>query len=816
MISILLSILLLGGGVEKAATNKKELSANRISEAPRIDGVLDEAHWLNLEESVFTQSRPQNGSLSAFKTSVSVVYTDHALYIGARMYDAEPDKIQKEFGLRDDFNRNADWFGILLDPYQSGMNAFTFLVSAAGVQGDYLLNVDNFDGSWDAVWNSAVKIDEEGWTVEIEIPYYSIRFPKQEVQTWGVNFYRQVKRLQEESFWNPVDNSIRGIANQAGVLNGIEQVQPPLRLSFLPYMTSIYNHDGNADKGEYKIAGGMDLKYGINESFTLDVSLIPDFSQVQSDNLVLNLSAFEVQFNENRPFFTEGTELFNKSNLFYSRRVGQSFGSVSYDRNTEQLISRPATAPLINAMKLSGRNPNGLGLGFFNAITNATYATVENIESGDRRSVEVDPLTNFNVIVVDKNLANNSNINFINTNVTRFGDAGDANVSGLNIALNDKTNTFGLRAFGALSNIMHTNEGGRDYDLGYSYQIELAKISGTVQYGAVRLVESDNYNINDFGFLRAPNEITHRAYVSYNIFKPVWKLNSLRASAAMRHEQLYAPQKFAMFASAVSLNTQFTNFWDMGMRLGISPVTGYDFFEPREQGWYFLQLPSGDFNAFLGTDNRKAFKVDVFKGGWRRPDWDQQWNWHGTFMRYRVNDKLSFTLNVSRERGENSRGYVRKIYDDNQNLDEIIFGERDIITYNNVMGAKYTFNNKMGLDLRVRHYWSAVKYNSFYKLGEDGDMHATSYKGIHEDGGTIHDTNFNAFNVDMVYFMQIAPGSFINFVWKDSILTADQHTAGSYTGNFDRMLKSPQINSVSLRLTYFIDYLSVKKSISKA
>ncbi|MCU0384362.1 MAG: carbohydrate binding family 9 domain-containing protein, partial [Cyclobacteriaceae bacterium] len=505
---------------------KQTFNAIRIEDAPRVDGDLGDSVWNKKNQKIyFTQFAPNNGAPSGFQTQVQVVYTDQAIYVGARLHDPEPHLIQKEFGLRDDFNRNTDWFGFMVDPYQSGINAFSFFVSAAGVQGDYFLTVGDFDQSWDAVWKSAIKIDEHGWSVEMMIPYFALRFPNQQEQTWGLNFYRNVKRKQEESYWNHVDNGVDGIVNQQGILKGISDIKPPLRLSLSPYITGIVNHNGYENKGEFSIAGGVDLQSGINESYTLDMTLIPDFSQVQSDNIVYNISPFEVQFNENRQFFTEGTDLFNKSGLFYSRRVGQTFASPVYDSDKEELVESPNAANLLNATKISGRDKNGFGLGLFNAVSKETHALVRNRESGEIRKVMVDPLTNFNVFVVDQNLKNNSNFNFTNTNVTRAGGGRDANVSGISLTLRDKTNTYQLSTFAAYNLIFAPDNAGTKKEEGFKYFIDLAKISGKWQYGIFQNVESDTYNPRDLGFLLAPNEVTHRGYIRYNILKPVGKIN---------------------------------------------------------------------------------------------------------------------------------------------------------------------------------------------------------------------------------------------------------------------------------------------------
>lgn len=806
-----LFLLLASIAISSFGKEKQSFQARRVAEAPRIDGDLSDAAWSQETKKLqFHQFAPNNGAPSDFSTSIELVYTDQAIYIAARLYDPEPHNIRKEFGQRDDSDRNADWFGLVLDPYNGGINGFTFLVSAAGVQGDYYLTVDEFDENWDAVWKSAVKIDEQGWSVEIAIPYFALRFPKQAIQTWGVNFYRNIKRKQEESYWNHVDNGVTGIANQQGVLHGLENIEPPLRLSFSPYITSIYSHDGFAKKGNMTFAGGMDLKYGINESYTLDMSLIPDFSQVQSDNIVYNITPFEVQFNENRQFFTEGTDLFNKSGLFYSRRIGQSFGSAAYDSETEEVIATPTSANLLNATKLSGRNKKGLGLGLFNAVTQETYAKVRNLGTGETREALVDPLTNFNVFVVDQNLKNNSNINFTNTNVIRADGGRDANTTGLNTVLRDKSNTYQLSTFGAVSNVFDAENGTTTINTGYKYYAELAKISGKWQFGAMRNVESYDYNPRDLAYLQAPNEVSHFGYLRYSILKPVGIINFMNTSLNIAHQYLHRPFTFTSFRNNINNYTQFKNFWGIGFNIGVNPVRGYDYFEPREEGRYFRQPENYNYNFFVESDNRKAVAGNAYAGRWHRPEWDQSFNWWGYYVRYRVNNKLSFNLEVNYERGD-SRGYVQGQPND---VGYILFGLRDLITTTNIFGFNYTFNTKMGLRIRVRHYWSTVQYKKFFALQPNGDLNDSDYVG-HANGEPLHDENFNALNVDLVYFWQIAPGSFVNIVWKDSIQSSKGIVQDGYFGNLEGVAKDPQVNSLSIRLTYFLDYLTLRKTLVK-
>jgi hypothetical protein len=329
------------------------IGATRISEKIKVDGMLNENVWLEAEpfEGKFYQIEPDNGAESTYISKVHVVYDNRAIYVGALLYDPDPKTIPQELGERDDFDLNVDAFAFNIDTYNQGQSGFSYIVTAAGVQADATITSRDFDTDWNSVWNSEVTITDEGWVVEMEIPYSAIRFPNKENHVWGVNFYRQSKRLNETSTWNFIDQEVQGSLNQSGELHGLSNIKPPLRLSFLPYFSVGGEYDGSTNSFARSIAGGMDMKLGISESFTLDMSLVPDFSQVQSDNVILNLSPFEVRFDENRPFFTEGVELFSKGRIFYSRRIGQVRG-YGFDDNLiegEEVIESPLTNQLINA-----------------------------------------------------------------------------------------------------------------------------------------------------------------------------------------------------------------------------------------------------------------------------------------------------------------------------------------------------------------------------------------------------------------------------------------------------------------------------------
>lgn len=312
--SSLLLIIILGLLIYPTLTlaqhQNKNYQATRINTAPKIDGQLNDECWNNLPVAKdFIQYEPYNGGPASQETEVKLAYDNKALYVSAILYDQMPDSIMAELSERDNMDGNVDIFAFTIQPFNDGLNGFSFWVTAAGVQADYKNTNDEMDANWNAVWESKTAFVENAWQVEIKIPYSAIRFPKTNIQTWGINFRRSIRRKREWSTWNFVDKNVGTYLPQSGTVTGIKDIKPSLRLSVTPYVSAYAENNSETHKTGYSINGGLDLKYGINESFTLDMTLIPDFGQVQSDDVVLNLSPDETYYSEKRAFFTEGTEL---------------------------------------------------------------------------------------------------------------------------------------------------------------------------------------------------------------------------------------------------------------------------------------------------------------------------------------------------------------------------------------------------------------------------------------------------------------------------------------------------------------------------
>jgi hypothetical protein len=540
---------------------------------------------------------------------------------------------------------------------------------------------------------------------------------------------------------------------------------------------------------------------------------VPDFSQVQSDNVVLNLSPFEVRFDERRPFFTEGTNLFNKGRIFYSRRIGQVRGDVEEDdlSDVEQVTALPATTQLVNATKLSGRTAAGTGIGFLNSITARTYAEITDTVASEKRNYLVEPLTNFNVFVIDQNLKNNSFVGLINTNVVRVGDFRDANVTLADFRFRDKSNTYSLSGNGGMSNIFITEDGRRQNTQGFTGRLSFSKVSGNFQFGTTAEFMDDNWDINDLGFLRRNNQVEYSARLEYNIFRPVGKLNSLRSSIRFNYEQLYNPNTYVQAQFNGELNLQLRNFWRTGFQFAVRPFDNYDYFEPREDGYFWKTQGNFNFFFYLRTDDRKKFRIGANTGMWHRPEDGAFAFFGGLRPSLRISNRLNIDYNLDSDRIINGKGYVTRLYDDNEVLQEIIFGLRNQSTLTNTISLKYTFTNKMGVNFRLRHYWSWVEHPQFYALQTNGELQDSAYSGQDEDGLPKHNTTFNAFNIDMVYSWQVAPGSFFTAVWKNQIYANSDIAVKSFAENIQETFAANGTNSLTLKLVYFVDIAYFKR-----
>jgi Domain of unknown function (DUF5916)/Carbohydrate family 9 binding domain-like len=811
---ICLPVLLLLCG--QLISQVKTLQAFKTSQAPKIDGSLNDAVWANVPEATdFIQNYPATGEPASQKTTVKVIYDNSSIYVGAYLYD-NPALIRKQITARDaEVLKDVDFFSIFIDTYNDNQNGFQFLVTSANVQTDAKLGPNlggNFgeygDKTLDAVWESKVQIQKDGWTVEMRIPYISLRFAKKDVQDWGIQFLRLIRRTNETCFWNPVKPEQNGFVNQFGDYKGLENLQPPLRLSFSPYVSTGYRSspESNGYSSRWLGSGGMDVKYGVNESFTLDATLIPDFGQVVSDNVINNLSPFEVQFQENRQFFTEGTEIFNKAGLFYSRRVGaiptkyNSVRNFVATNNNWEIVKNPSVTQLYNATKFSGRTEHKLGIGVFNAVTAPMTARIRNKALNKDSLIETEPLANYNIVVLDQALKGRSYITFTNTNVVRSSSARDANVSAFDFSFIDTKNIFNVKGTGRYSKIFGVN----GYD-GYNTTVRAGKVSGKWQYYLQGNLESANYDPRDLGFLASANEKGISGGAGYYKFTPTKNLLQYNYKLTTRYAHLYKPGAYTDFFINGSAFWLFKNFWDVSLTVGYF-ADQHDYFVLGDPATYqrFVKRPSyGYFRLSGSTDSRKKLYfsystlfADFFNSA---PNKDYHAVQGG--LRYRFGNKFSLEFSHQHE-GETD--YI--ISAGRETNGEPIIAFVDFTDVTSILSGIYNFTPRINLTLRARHYLSRVNFNRFANVDADGEP-------LPRLGTTTYD-NVNVFNLDAFLTWDFRLGSRLILGYKNWL--GDQEVAtitgkNNYVRNLGKIFNLRHGNELTVRFVYFLDYNQLRK-----
>jgi len=558
--------------------------AKKVETGPRIDGFLNDDVWRFAEIiSDFRQTDPNEGAPASEKTTVRVLYDEDYVYFGFECFDSETDKIVKRITERDS-RSSADNVKILLDTYHDGRNAFIFQVNASGVQSDAVDQMGGGRGrgrggwgmgdlSWDGLWKAEVKTDEQGWYAEVAIPFKTLRFSTEEIQTWGVNFSRNIERKNETACWQSFnrDFTFRRI-DKAGHLTNLRGINPGHNVEILPYlMTSRERYETSDDVENFFDKNvGFDFKYGITPNITADVTVNPDFGQIEADVEKIEVSRYEKYYPEKRPFFLEGANIFDTPiNLFYSRRIGHK-------------LSDGSTARIYGGAKLTGKTRNGYSLGLVNTVSEKR----EYME-GDTSLIE--PLTNFSVFRVKKDILNNSYVGFLMTSKDRK-EEGELDYS---------------RSFGVDMNFIFRNH--------YNFSLMMAKSS------------NPGISDNDYGLTARFARNTDRFSLSteYTEYGREFEINALgflnqndRRKRKINFRYKPRPEKFGI--RRIEFGPSFENEYSLdgvyqGGRLRGDVSFTFDFPE-KLWGWGYWR---GNFDF----GERKEYYADVINGS-------DDWTWY--------------------------------------------------------------------------------------------------------------------------------------------------------------------------------------------
>ncbi|MBW6502036.1 MAG: carbohydrate binding family 9 domain-containing protein [Bacteroidales bacterium] len=653
---------------QKSSVQQPVYTTSRlVTSRPVIDGKLDDECWKHgTWAGDYHQWIPREGAKPTYPTEMNIQYDDKYLYIAFRAYDGEPEKITRMAGVRDEIV--GDVVGVTFDSYRDYRTGFEFSVTAWGQKIDLVLfNPMNWDFNWNAVWKTKVGLEDSAWVAEMEVPFSQLRYSSDDEQVWGMHTWRWISRLQEESNWEIQSRTGPGMLYNFGELRGIKGLKKSRRLEVMPFalgeLRTMEKEPGNPFVKNGRVWGGnigLDAKIGVSTNYTIDLTVNPDFGQVESDPSVMNLTAFETFYEEKRPFFLEGLTIFdyefNNQTLFYSRRIGHS-PSRNINPAEGSFVRMPDKTTILDAVKFSGTNSKGLSVGFIQSLTANEYAKISNTEGGSSTAI-VEPMTNYMIARVQKGYKEGTTViggmltstnRFISDESLEFMPAG-AFTGGLDLLHRFRDKEFfidarltGSHVTGSAEAITLLQESsaryyqrpGADYlnyDAtrtqlsGHGGKFEIGKgAKGFWRYSTEVTWRSPGLELNDLGYMRTADEINQESEVSYFVNQPVSIFNfytvELEQSNAWNFNGSYLGS-----GGHLSFRSEFRNNWNFNANLIAGTRTldsrllrgGNDFIKPWNLMTFggFKTDPSKkiiadlDFRyGFSGNDSEKGFEI---------------------------------------------------------------------------------------------------------------------------------------------------------------------------------------------------------------
>ena len=790
--------------------------AVRFLSPPKIDGKLTDDQWIKspeLNDFILALPPTRFGKKipTDYETTAYFGYDDDAVYIAAKIKHPNMEEIQKELAVRDKaMNGDYELFWVSIDPYNNKEGHYGFSVSSSGVLNDgYFTREWDEDGfNYDTVFDAKISLNKNNWTVEIIIPYSALRFPESEIQNWGINFSRRIRDFEESYTWNPTDIRTYSWPEQLGLVKDIKSVKPPLRLFLYPYLQSELNFKKN-NSSNSSYSAGLDLKYGLSNSFTLDLTLIPDFGQVAFDDEELNLTPFEQQFDENRAFFTEGASLFKKAdigfragNFFYSRRIGQKldFNENDYLLDNEELLMYDKKPKLINSVKVTGTTDTKLSVGIINTITDNAYAYFKNNLTNLERNELLAPTTNYNVLSLTQEIINDvSSISVLNTNINRKNGLNGNNTALVaNIFDNKRKYNIQSAIYGSYAPRFSEKNGFKGY-------ISAEELEGNFQFFLHWTGVDKYYNQNELGYFILHNSQRVGGRVSYRILKDNKLFRTLSSS-------LYVGRTFRFDdGERIRSGMRFANMIQFQNLSGIGFVLRYtdrekDYYETRNNDRFIINPSELDvLMSYSTNNNKKVYSKIEFSN---ITSFNEQFNEKKIYNRYevdlnfRLSDQISAKISSEVKNTQEDIGYIM------EENEEIYFGNRDLESVENSIKIEYKIDSRKNIYLDFRNFWSKADYSQIlYKLKRDGYRELTDYSILNKNPNT----NFNLWNLDLNFEWWFAPGSNLVFLYRNQIFNRDNKSGLDYYKSLKNLFDIPIEHQLSLRLNYLIDINRFKR-----
>ncbi|RPI74020.1 MAG: hypothetical protein EHM47_04730 [Ignavibacteriales bacterium] len=851
-----------------------EVFAVRLNEIVNIDGRLNEETWNRITPiSKFIQRDPDEGKNPTQKTEVKIAYDDAALYVAARMYDSSPDSIIARL-VRKDVDITSDLFGIFLDTYYDKRSGFYFGVNAAGTHYDGVLYNDTWDdNTWDGVWEGKVNIDEKGWTAELRIPFSQLRFHQNSKNTWGINLRRDIARNNEQNYFVYVPKNENGFVSRFANLKGINGIIPPGKFELIPYLTTRaeYTHPEPNDpfnNGAAYIPGlGADFKVGLGTNLNLNATLNPDFGQVEIDPAVINLSDVETFFTEKRPFFVEGSTIFNfgqggasnywgfnwsNPNFFYSRRIGRTPQGSTPDAD---YTDYPDGTHILGAAKITGKIGDDWNVGVIQSVTQREFAKLQN--KGIRSEVEIEPATYYGIFRAQNEINSGyQGVGFISTITNRFfkdeklrNDINkDAYVFGIDgWTFLDSSKTWVIAGWTGLSHVKGSTS--RITDLqsnsqhyfqrpdansfsldssatsmtGFAGRFHLNRQRGNFFFNSAFGFISPQFDLNDLGFLWRADVLNMHIGAGYFWTEQTSIYRHLEAGGAVFRNYDYDGNITweGIFHFGF---IRFLNYYTMDWNLAYNPETVNN--RLTRGGPLTLNPPGYQINAFVNSDSRKNLVIGAGFFTYQEIKYSYNWDFN-TSIEFRPSSNVSISLEPYYSINNQNAQWVDSFSDATAKKTygrRYVFASLNQKTFGAGIRLNWTFTPELSLQLYAQPLISFGDYTNFKELDSPG----TYNFNVYGTGNSTFDTetltadpdgegpsdpiiidnpdfNFKSLRGNAVLRYEFIPGSVLYFVWTQT--RSDEEESGNFilSRSFNRLFAAKADNIFMIKFSYWFN-----------
>ena len=686
------------------------------ADPPAMDGRLDDPVWDQVKwQGDFTQRTPIDGAAPGEDTQFKILYSDRALYVAVRCSDQQSADIADMLARHDAFP--GDWVEVNLDSRHDYDTGFSFTLSASEVRGDeYISSDNNWNGSWNPVWTGKTHIDGQGWSAEFRIPFSQLRYDDLPEHVWGLQVSRRIHRLDERSSWQHIPRNVSGWCSRLGELRGLGHLPRQTGIELLPFARGQLELDESipgdvyADGRNSEYAVGLDAKLSLPGDFTLDLSVNPDFGQVEADPAEVNLTEFESRLSENRPLFIEGQNLFSFAvaptiasgiysgdNLFYSRRIGAA-PSLYLLPGEGQSVDQPESVNILGAAKLTGRTSSGISLGLLDCVCAPEHAELSTTSANgyEKQEMLVEPATNYCALrLQSESRVSDRRLAFFGTMVHRRLKEEQLRVlhrqalsGGLDYLQRWDNRNWFFRADFSASRVMgeqdalfltqtssqhnyhrvgdeHLSVSPRTSLVGHGGNIRLVKCGGFLQFESGLNWRSPGLELNDLGYMRQANLFEQENWIGLEFNEPTRFTHSWSLNTNIWHRYTYY---FEHLQDVYNLNASFNFVNRWSTYLNASRFQPYTSLTNLRGGPAMLMPGRWSFDGNLHTDQSKKLNFG-FGGGVKAEEGNHLCHtdvWCDIDLR--VSDRLALSVNPSLSRDTGNQQYLGSVVSDDASV----------------------------------------------------------------------------------------------------------------------------------------------------